>query len=305
MRFAKSLLRIRQQLQFVLALSLLAVFSSACAVSRTRHIARIRAFPPPHEASVAQLVSAINLQSGSVHSLTATVDLAPSTGSTYSGVIKQYHDVRGFILAERPAWIRVVGQAPVVRTDIFDMASDGRRFSLYIPSQNKFYVGPAALGRHFQNSLENLRPQHILDALLLQPLDPAHASYFAEEAEEGEEQYYVVSEISGSGPGLVELERKIWFDRSNLQISRVELYGSGGKYLEDVRYSDYRDFDGLRYPAQIAIRRPVEDYSLTIKILNARFNAPLPASKFTLKRPASAQQIDVGLSAAGEAARGR
>jgi hypothetical protein len=38
-----------------------------------------------------------------VQSLQATVDLIPSTGTTYSGVIEEYHDVPGFILAQRPA----------------------------------------------------------------------------------------------------------------------------------------------------------------------------------------------------------
>ncbi len=226
--------------------------------------------------------------------MTATVDLAASTGSVYSGVIKQYHDVRGFILAQRPQWIRVVGQAPVVRTDIFDMASDGETFSLYIPSESKFYVGSATTPAHAPNSLENLRPQHIVDALLLQPLNPARSAYFLEEAEQGMEQDYVIGVMSGSGPGLVSLKRRIWVDRSSLEISRVQLYGAGGVYLEGIRYSDYKDFSGVRYPAQIDIERPIEDYSLAIKILTAQFNQPLPVSKFILKKPAHAQQINLG-----------
>ncbi len=254
---------------------------------------------------MAQLVAEINSQSGAVRSFTATVDLEPSAGSAYSGVIKQYHDVRGFILTERPEWIRMVGQAPVVRTDIFDMVSDGKRFSLYIPSRNKFYVGPTTLTTPSRNSLENLRPQHVLDALLLQPLDAARACYFREEASQGIEQDYVITEISGCGPGPVRLKRKIWFDRSNLAISRVQLYGVDGRYLEDIRYSDYRDFGGVRYPAQIAIQRPVEDYFLTIRILNARFNQPLPLSKFTLTKPQSAQEIDLGSPGDAEVSHGR
>lgn len=254
---------------------------------------------------MAQLVAEINSQSGAIRSLTATVDLEPSAGSAYSGVIKQYHDVRGFVLAKRPEWIRMVGQAPIVRTDIFDMVSDGERFSLYIPSRNKFYVGPTTLRTTSRNSLENLRPQHVLEALLLQPLDSAQSSYFREEAAQGLEQDYVITEISGCGPGPVRLKRKIWFDRSNLAISRVQLYGIDGAYLEDIRYSDYKDFGGVSYPAQIAIQRPVEDYSLTIRILAARFNQPLPLSKFTLTKPQNAQEIDLGSPGDAEVSHGR
>ena len=73
--------------------------------------------------------------------MTATVDLEPTAGSIYSGVIKEYHDVKGFILIERPAMIRMLGQAPVVRTNIFDMVSNGEEFRLYIPPQAKVHRG--------------------------------------------------------------------------------------------------------------------------------------------------------------------
>ena len=61
--------------------------------------------------------------------------------------------------------IRVIGQAPVVAKDIFDMVSDGRVFRIFIPSKNAFLVGSTALERPSKKPIENLRPQHILDAL--------------------------------------------------------------------------------------------------------------------------------------------
>jgi hypothetical protein len=267
-------------------------------VSRTRHIAKSQLPPPPKTATAAQLIDRINAQSGAVRSLTATVDMEPTAGSIYSGVIKQYHDVKGFILVKKPDSIRVVGQAPVVRTDIFDMASTGNDFSLYIPSKQKFYVGTAGLLKPSKNSLENLRPQHIVDALLLQPIDPLKESYFREDVENGPERDYVISELAACAPGLVNLKRKIWFDRSDLEISRVQLYGPSGGELEDIHYSNYQDFTGVHYPTKIIINRPMEDYSLAITILQARFNQPIPDSKFTLKKPQNAQLIN--LSAAGQ-----
>src|SRR5579864_130022 len=110
------------------------------------------------EASEDQLVVRYNLQARSIRTLQATVDLVPSTGSTYSGVIEEYHDVSGFILAERPATVRVIGQAPVVAKNIFDMVSDGKEFRIYIPSKNAFLVGLTALARPSNKPIENLRP---------------------------------------------------------------------------------------------------------------------------------------------------
>ncbi len=242
-------------------------------------------------ASAGELIADINSQSKAVRTITATVDLAPTAGSVYSGVIRQYHDVRGFILAERPDWIRMQGQAPVVRTDIFDMASDGQKFQLYIPSKQKFIVGSTAVSPSPKNSLENLRPQHIVEALLLQPVDTPKDQYFIEEAQDGSQRFYVVDILGACHGGRLFLKRKIWFDRSNLSIARVQLYGAEGRYQEDIHYSFYEDFGGVHFPRRVDISRPVEDYSLSMTIENATFNQDIPASKFVLKQPAMAQRV--------------
>jgi hypothetical protein len=117
------------------------------------------------------MVAHINSSSQAIRTLTATVDLQPRVGSAYSGVIKEYPDVRGFILFEKPSMIRIVGQAPVVRTQIFDMTSDGKEFRLYVPTKKQFIVGNNTTQRPAKNSLENLRPQHILVALFVPPID--------------------------------------------------------------------------------------------------------------------------------------
>ena len=64
-----------------------------------------------------------------MHSINAAVELMPVAGSTYSGLIEEYHDVSGFILAAQPAKIRIIGQAPVLAKNIFDMTSDGQSVS--------------------------------------------------------------------------------------------------------------------------------------------------------------------------------
>lgn len=201
--------------------------------------------------------------------------------------------MKGFILLERPAMIRMIGQAPVVRTDIFDMAADGKQFQLYIPSKQKFIVGDVAYHRPTKNALENLRPQHISEALLVPGIDPETEDYFSEEAEEASHDYYVMSVLARQAPGggPLKLERKIWFDRSTLDIARLQFFGEGGRRLEDVDYLDYKDFDGVRYPAKIEIHRPLEDYRLQINILNATFNQPIPPEKFELKKPESAELV--------------
>ena len=276
-----------------------------CAVRRTTRIHPSQLPAPAREASVAELTAQVNAQSEAIRTLVATVDLEPTAGSVYSGVIKEYHDVRGFILLEKPALIRMIGQAPVVKTTIFDMVSDGQEFRLYIPPKQKFIVGKTEFRRPAKNSLENLRPQHILDALLVPSMDSWREKYVEEEAEDGWSRYYVVTVLEPREDGEFTLKRKVWFDRATLEVARLQLYGPRGAYIEDVHYSDYRDFQGVRYPARLEINRPIEDYRLSITIVKATFNQPIAPEKFELKQPAGAQLVELGAARGPEVPRGQ
>ena len=278
-----------------LAFTAILLTASACAVRHTTTIAASQVPPPAREASTGELVDRVNTQSAAVRTLNATVDLAPTAGSIYSGVIKEYRDVKGFILVEKPAMIRMIGQAPVVRTNIFDMVSDGDEFRLYLPSKQKFIVGKTTFHRLAKNALESLRPQHILDALLFAPIDPARDVYYPQQDEGSAGQRFYILNILEAQPagerGELTLKRRVWFDGATLDIVRVQFYGAQGSRLEDAGYSEYQDFDGVHYPTRIRVERPVEDYRLSITILKAAFNQPIDRDKFELKKPASAELV--------------
>ena len=283
-----------------LAVAATLLLASACMVRRETRIQPSQLAPPALEASLAALVAGLNSKSQSIRTLTATVDLEPTAGSIYSGVIKEYHDVRGFILVERPALIRMVGQAPVVRTNVFDMASNGEEFCLYIPSKQKFIVGKTTFRRPAKNSLENMRPQHILEALLVPPLDASREKWFLEEAEEGGRRFYVVGVVESADSEGLRLKRKAWFDRANLELARMQFYESDGVYIEDVHYSGYQDFQGISYASHIEVARPIEDYRLAISILKATFNQAIEPEKFILNQPEGAQLVDLTAKAQQE-----
>jgi outer membrane lipoprotein-sorting protein len=276
-----------------------------CAVRRTTLIPPSQLPSPAREASLAELIAKVNAQSEAIQTLVATVDLEPTAGSVYSGVIKEYRDVRGFILLEKPARIRMIGQAPVVRTNIFDMVSDGQEFRLYIPPKQKFIVGKTEFRRPAKNSLENLRPQHILDALLVPSLDSTREKYVLEEAEDGGQRYYVVSVLEPQPDGELSLKRKVWFDRSALEVVRLQIYGPHGARIEDVAYSGYEDYQTVRYPSRIEISRPVEDYRLSITVVKATFNQPIAPEKFELKKPEGAELVELGAARGPEVPRGQ
>jgi hypothetical protein len=282
-----------------LILTTAVLLGTSCAVKRTTKVAPAAVAPPPVETSADALAAKLQKESQSIRTISATVDLEPTTGSVYSGLIREYHDVRAFILIEAPDHIRMAGQAPVVRTSIFDMASDGKQFEVSIPPKQKFIIGSVQAAANSKNSIENLRPKHILDALLVPPADPSTEKYFLNQERQDARIYDVLNIVSSQGDGLA-LKRRVWFDASTLDLARIEFYDSKGALIEDVRYATDQDYQGVRYPSHIELDRPMENYSLGITIEKATFNQPITADKFELQKPANAEEIKVGTGGGGD-----
>ena len=271
---------------------------------------------PALQATEPELIAAYNRQAAAIRTVNATVTMSPVAGSAYSGVIEEYHDVGGFILAARPAMIRVIGQAPVVSKNIFDMVSDGRTFRIFIPSKNRFLVGSTALERSAKSPIENLRPQHILDAFFW-PVIPAGSPVLFEAFDAPPNRFYIISLVRSSRSGL-ELDRKIWFDRSDLRIARTQIYGPNGAVDSDITYSDWQPVAdsapagsasspsnsaevstsaipaGLLFPREIRISRPQQDYQLTVSITKLVLNASISSDRFELMQPPGTELTRVG-----------
>ena len=290
----------KAKIGFGLVLAALLLAAPGCLVRKQTRLRPSEVPPPAREATLAELLPKINYQSEAVRTLTATVDLEPTAGSIYSGIIKEYHDVKGFILMEQPAMIHIQGQAPVVRTTIFDMVSNGEEFRLSLPTKQKFIVGKTSSHRPAKNALENLRPQHILQALTVPPIDAQREKCMLEEAEEGARRYYVVTVVEEPAGGNLVLRRKVWFDRADLELTRMQFYEAAGTYTEDVHYAAYQDFQGVHYPTHIEVARPAEDYRLTLTLEKATFNQPIPPEKFELQKLEGEQLVDLGAATQGE-----
>ena len=251
----------------------------------------------------ADLIARYGQQAQAVNSLNATVSMQLTAGSAYSGVIEQYHEVNGFILASKPASIRVIGQAPVVGKNVFDMVSDGDTFHIFIPSKNKFLEGKANLERPAKKPIENLRPQHLVDALLWAPIAGDTFVLF-EEDNEPVARYYVLTVISlpkkmtraitGGMDDAWEIAQKIWFDRSDLNVARIAIFASEGKVNSDVHYGDWESAGAANYPRQITIARPGDDYNLEITIKKISLNETFTADRFILQQPPGTDLVRVG-----------
>src|ERR1043166_3895820 len=145
-----------------------AIFPLTGCLFHTRKVERPFQMSALKSATKAELVAYINSQAAKIQTMQATVDIATAVGGEKKGKVTEYQEIRGYVLARKPAMLRMIGLFPIVRNRAFDMVSNGQDFKLWIPPKNRFVVGRNDLQPHnTQQSLENLRPQHIYDALLL------------------------------------------------------------------------------------------------------------------------------------------
>jgi outer membrane lipoprotein-sorting protein len=258
--------------------------------------------PVAKDATREELIEKFNAQTADAKSLNATVELRPTAGSRYSGLIQEYHEVKAFLLAKRPGDIRMIGQAPVISKTIFDMTSDGTTFRVSLPTKNKFLVGDVGVERNSAKPLENLRPQHLFDALIWPEIVKGEAVLF-EEFNDENARYYVLTVLRGGY--TKEITRKIWFDRADLKVVRLQYYGPKGVLLSDIHYGDWQpagDPAGTSsYPRAIRVDRPHDDYKIDLQIAKLALNEDLPAERFQLAQPPNSELVKVGEENAGAA----
>jgi len=250
--------------------------------------------PVAREASEEDLLDRYNVLARGLKSMDATLEMKATAGTKYSGVIDQYHEVKTFLLASRPYNVRMIGQVPVVGKTVFDMVSDGQTFEVSIPPKNKFLTGQVAVERQSNKPIENLRPQHLVDAVLW-PEVRKEEVVLIEEYNDEIARYYVLTVLRGGYKS--EILRKIWFDRADLHMVRLQAYGPKGALLSDVRYANWQPVapgSAEEYPMSIRLERPRDEYRLDLTITKVTLNEALQADRFKLEAPAGAEIVKVG-----------
>jgi outer membrane lipoprotein-sorting protein len=274
---------------------------------RSRKVQPPIAAGPVKSATQQELIAYVNTQATRIQSLQATVDIDTSVGGAKKGEITDYQQIRGYVLLRKPSMLRMIGLAPVVRTIAFDMVSDGRDFKLSIPPKNRFVVGRNDVETHsLTQPLENLRPRHIYDALLIREIAADEIAVMETETEtvaiskkrRVEQPEYTLDVIKKFSQGWA-LARKIVFNRSDLLPHRQILYDEQGEIATDAIYQDYREQNGVSFPWQIEISRPKEEYDITLTMVKLELNGALGDDKFVLEQPPGAEVVHLDKANAG------
>ncbi len=255
-----------------------------CGVFWSRH--RVARLPqiPLKSATLSQLVQRVNDLANRIQTLDAKLLLVASTGGPRSGSVIEYKDIVAYLLVRKPADIRLLGQFSIFGT-VFDMVSNGQTFQLSIPPKNEFFLGHNnVIPKHVKNPLEKLRPQVILDALLINPILPGQQVAAMNDQSELRAQYTLLVLAPGAN-SVDRLVRKVVFSRYDLEPREEVIYEPSGAVATVVQFGEFVPVQGIPFPSQIVIRRPQDEYSIRMLMQHVTLNQPLRASQFTLRPP--------------------
>src|SRR5205085_5319892 len=253
------------------AILLLAVLPLAGCFFRTHEPVKRSSTAHLKDATLEQLVETINGSAAHLQTLNATIDIDTSVGGPKKGKVTDYEEIGGYLLIRKPSTLRMIGLVPVVRSTLFDMVSNGKTFELSIPPQKKFFVGTNQVGKPSEKPLENLRPQTILDALLLKAVEQNEIAVLEQSTEtvkdpkihkDVQQADYVVIVLRKEDDRYF-LSRRIVFSRIDLLPHRQFIYNKQGELLTDVFYESFTDYGGgTLLPTSITIDSPVEEYEI-------------------------------------------
>lgn len=268
-------------------------------IKTTRAIQKRAPSTAVQAASLDQLISMIDQQARFIQTVNATVEIAPSVENQKKGKIEDYQEIPGYLLIKKQGYLRLIGLVPVVRSRLFDMVSNGQQFKLSIPPKNRFVEGTSEVTHISGNSIENIRPQAILDALLLPEVDPKNDIAVVRSGTEHVQDLHdrkklielptYVLEILHHGPDHWYISRSIVISRIDLKPHVQQIYDTEGNVVTEATYENFTNIDGISFPYLIRILRPKEQYEINIAITKLRLNQPLTDDQFQLKQPEGSQ----------------
>ncbi len=266
----------------------------------TRRVQQSIVPPALLDATADQLVQRVNSVSNSIESLSATVDFQASVGGATKGIVTDYTSLSGFILLRKPERVHVLGLVPVLRTRAFELASDGKQFELYIPSQNKVIKGTDAVSKPSPKPLENLRPGVFFYSMIPRRISPDELVTLTKGNMKREDPVtrqvslipeYALTIVRRRSETSQELipERVIHFSRVDLRPIQADFYDAAGAVETEAAYGPFVNFETMMYPKTITIKRPLEEYQIVITIDKLTVNSALTDAQFELKLPDDVQ----------------
>ncbi len=228
-------------------------------------------------------------------SFEATTEMSARTGSVYRSfaVTELTQSFTTYILFRKDAALRLMGKLPVVGTRAFDMVSTGPDFRLSIPPKSLFVTGRDDTPTTSTNAIENLRPNSLLAAILIRPIDHATERVHMEDDTDVDHSWYIL-QFSKKGPNDTDLpDRSVWFDRLDLRPIRQRIFDNTGLIVSDTRYDKWQPYNGVLFPAHIDASFKKDGVGVVINATSVKMNTPLTDEQFVLSQPEGSKLRDL------------
>lgn len=283
----------------LLLVTLLLAASLSCGAVKERKVVTVPpAYAAAKTASLSDLVELVNGRYAGVNSLTVSkLDVEFTGGSIEDGYFEKYRTAKGYLVASEPSSVFVNILNPLTSSSVLVMASHNDEFQIWIPSRNQFVTGRTDVKTDEDNPVYNVRPLHIMEGILIEsiPVQNPQFKYYVEEDKDQAYKYYVLG-IFRSTPDspVLELQRKIWIERSTMHLRRQHYY-SGSGLTSVIRYEDSVEIGSKLVSTRVAIDRPIERYTISFdfKPETVELDRKLKPDSFTLRVPAGAEVVQV------------
>ena len=267
-------------------------------LSTTRQVLKTQAPNLYHTESVEQVAKDISDRDAAIKTLSAQVLVTATTGGAKEGKVKEYTSFKGYIFVQKPAFLRVILQLPLIGSSAMDMVSDGQTFTLKTASShgNVWRQGSDTVTTPSKNGLENLRPAVFLDSLLVPGVKADEFVTMTESTRTLREDAhrkvaliepdYDLNVLKTKAGNILQVERVVRIDRVTMLPVEQDIYDDSGKITTEATYEAYQEYGGVKFPEVITIRRPQDEYSLKIEVTKLTLNETFEADQFELKIPA-------------------
>jgi outer membrane lipoprotein-sorting protein len=289
------LLKLFKTRGIALALAMTLPALTGCFV-HVRRVPRARMPKTILTSNAEQLSSLINERYSQIHAMSAQVSFQLTEGGIMKGKEKTYASFSGYVLMRKPGDIRVIGFLPVIHSQAFDMASDGKTFTMIVPPKNKAFEGPNKVTEQSKKPLENLRPYIFFDSLLIQSIAPDDLVTLTADTKTIitpkkkhidilPEYLLTILRRKSKDSNVLVPERVIHFDRSTLEPYEEDIYDPQGSVETEATFGPLKTFDGIEFPSSITIKRPLQEYQILVTFQNIHFNLHLTDDQFHVKIP--------------------
>ncbi len=246
--------------------------------------------------SLETLVAQTTERYEAIHSITASINIAVSTGGGKEGKVVDYSAFPGYLLLRKPGDLRVLLFTPVGHVQAVDMVTDGTTFTLHIPYKKRAITGTNAVSTPSANPLENIRPAVFFDSLLIRSALPDEFVSLTSDdriyqpdptkkyvVDEPEYDVGIFRQVTGS-PEL-KTQRVVHIGRETLLPYQQDTYDDKGRLVTVASYDTYQKFGDQLFPSVITIERPIDQLRMTLTITKLTVNTKLEDDQFELKLP--------------------